>query len=481
MKPGGSIRIVGLLSIGFSLTMLPPVLVSLWYHDHQATHFLKAFAIAFICGMTVWLLTRRADSMLRRKDGFVVVALFWTALSLLGALPFLFGSHLNFVDAFFESVSGFTTTGATVVTHIETLPRSILYYRQQLQWLGGMGLVVLAVAILPLLGIGGMRIYQAETPGPMKEEKITPRLTHSARALWTIYLLLTAACALAYWLAGMTPFDAIGHSFATISTGGFSTHDASLGYFHSETIESIATFFMLAGGINFSIHFVALRNKTLRPYVQDVEVRAFLLFVIAAVLLIAAVLWQTGRYPGLSHAVVNAYFEVVSIITSTGFGADDFTEWPLFLPVFLIFLSFIGGCGGSTAGGMKVMRILLLMKQGMREVGSLIHPRSIKPIKIGGRVLNERTVEAVWGFFAMYIIVFVVLTLAMMATGLDQVSAFAAIATSINNLGPGLGEVAYNFASVTPTGKLIAASAMLLGRLEIFTILVLFTPSFWLD
>jgi trk/ktr system potassium uptake protein len=481
MKLGGSIRVVGLLSIGFSLTMLPPILVSLWYGDHQAVHFLKAFFVAFISGMLVWLLTRREDTTLRRKEGFVVVALFWTALSLLGALPFLFGSHLNFVDAFFESVSGFTTTGATVIVHIEALPRSMLYYRQQLQWLGGMGLVVLAVAILPLLGIGGMRIYQAETPGPMKEDKIAPRLTHSARALWAIYVAVTVLCALAYWLAGMTPFDAIGHSFSTISTGGFSTHDASIGYFHSEVIQSVATVFMLVGGINFSIHFLAWRDKSLLPYARDIEVRMFLVFVLAAVMLTAATLWQAGVYPGWSHAAVNAYFEVVSIITSTGLGADDFTKWPLFLPLFLIFISFIGGCGGSTAGGMKVMRVLLLLKQGMREVGSLIHPRSVKPVKIGGRVLSERTVEAVWGFFAVYIIVFAALTLAMMATGLDQVSAFAAIATSINNLGPGLGEVAYNFASVTPAGKIISATAMLLGRLEIFTILVLFTPSFWLE
>jgi trk system potassium uptake protein TrkH len=286
---------------------------------------------------------------------------------------------------------------------------------------------------------------------------------------------------LAYWLAGMTPFDAIGHSFSTISTGGFSTHDASIGYFHSEVIESIATVFMLAGGINFSIHFLALRDKTPLPYLRDVEVRMFLVFVLTAVLLVAAMLWLMGVYPGLSHAIVNAYFEVVSIITSTGFGAEDFTAWPLFLPVFLIFISFIGGCGGSTAGGMKVMRVLLLMKQGLREVDTLIHPRSIKPIKIGGRVLSERTVEAVWGFFAVYILVFVVLTLAMMATGLDQISAFSAIATSINNLGPGLGEVAYNFANVTAAGKLISTTAMLLGRLEIFTILVLFSPSFWLE
>jgi trk system potassium uptake protein TrkH len=481
MKLGAPIRIVGLLSIGFSLSMLPPVAVSLWYQDNQAEHFLKAFVIAFACGLTLWLMAGNRDTTLRRKDGFVVVALFWTALSLLGALPFLFGPHLDFVDAFFEAVSGFTTTGATVITNIDVLPRSMLYYRQQLQWLGGMGLVVLAVAILPLLGIGGMRIYRAETPGPMKDEKITPRLAHSARALWAIYVLLTTACGLAYWLAGMTPFDAIGHAFATISTGGFSTHNTSLGYFHSEIIESIATVFMLAGGINFSIHFLAMKNKSLLPYLRDTEVRIFLLFVTAALLMVACILWLTGQNPSLSHAIVSAYFEVVSIITSTGFGADDFTQWPLFLPVFLIILSFIGGCGGSTAGGMKVMRILLLFKQGLREIDSLIHPRSIKPIKIGGRILEERTIEAVWGFFAVYIIVFVILTLAMMATGLDQISAFSAVATSINNLGPGLGEVAYNFADIDPNAKLISVFAMLIGRLEIFTILVLFTPSFWLD
>jgi len=481
MKLGGSIHIVGLLCIGFSLTMLPPVAVSFWYQDHQAAHFLKSFAIAFSFGLVAWLASRNHNATLRRKDGFVVVALFWVVLSMLGALPFLFGHHLSFVDSLFEAVSGFTTTGSTVITHIDDLPRSVLYYRQQLQWLGGMGLVVLAVAILPLLGIGGMRIYQAETPGPMKDEKIAPRLAEGARTLWMIYVLLTGACALAYWLAGMTLFDAIGHAFSTISTGGYSTHDASIGYFHSETIESIATLFMLAGGINFSIHFMAMRNKSLLPYLQDMEVKTFLLLVLAALLIVASILWLSGQKPGLAHATVSAYFEVVSIITSTGFGADDFTRWPLFLPVFLIFISFIGGCGGSTAGGIKVMRILLLAKQGLREIDNLIHPRSIKPVKVGGRILQEHTIQAVWGFFAVYILVFVILTLALMATGLDQVSAFSAIATSINNLGPGLGKVAYNFASIGPEAKLISAFAMLMGRLEIFTILVLFTPSFWLD
>jgi len=481
MKLGGSFRVVGLLSIGFSLTMLPPIAVSLWYGDGQAGIFLESFAIALATGLAIWLATWDQDTALRRKDGFVVVTLFWFALSFLSALPFLFGPHMSFVDAVFEAVSGFTTTGATVITHIDDLPRSVLYYRQQIQWLGGMGLVVLAVAILPLLGIGGMRIYQAEVPGPMKSEKLTPRLANSARALWIIYALLTAACALSYWVAGMSPFDAIGHAFSTISTGGFSTHDASFAYFHSDVIELIAGVFMVSGGINFSIHFLAVQQKSIVPYLQDVEVRSFLLFVLASAVLVAGMIRFVGNYPDVGHAAVSAWFEVTSIVTSTGFGADDFTQWPLFIPVFLIFISFVGGCGGSTAGGMKVMRILLLIKQGLREISGLIHPSSVKPVKIGGRVLPERTVEAVWGFFAVYVIVFAILTLGMMATGLDQVSAFAAIATSINNLGPGLGEVAYNFASVTPEGKLIAAFAMLMGRLEIFTILVLFTPAFWMD
>lgn len=481
MRLGGSFHIVGLLGIGSSLTMLPPVAVSLWYGDGQGAHFMKSFAIALACGLAIWLATWNEDTALRRKDGFVVVTLFWLGLSMLSALPFLFGPHMSFVDALFEAVSGFTTTGSTVITQIDALPPSVLYYRQQLQWLGGMGLIVLAVAILPLLGIGGMRIYQAEVPGPMKSEKLTPRLAHSARALWLIYMALTVACALAYWFAGMSPFDAVGHAFATISTGGFSTHDASMGYFHSELIESIATVFMLAGGINFSVHFLVLRNRSAAIYARDVEVRTFLMFVVASVLLIATMLWLAGAFPSLPHATVAAYFEVVSIITTTGFGADDFTQWPLFLPVFLIFIGFIGGCGGSTSGGMKVMRVLLLVKQGMREVSSLIHPNSVKPVKVGDRVLPERMVEAVWGFFAMYIIVFVILTLAMMATGLDQITAFAAVATCINNVGPGLGDVAYNFASITPEAKLIAAFAMLMGRLEIFTVLVLFSPSFWLE
>ncbi|WP_354671204.1 TrkH family potassium uptake protein [Thiohalobacter sp. IOR34] len=470
---------VGLLSLAFSSTLLVPALLAWWYRDGQLASFLYAFLAAQAIGLLLWLPVRNHRGELRRRDGFIVVALFWLLLSLVSALPFLFGPHLSFVNAFFEAVSGFTTTGATVISGLDGLPRSLLYYRQQLQWLGGMGLVVLAVAIQPLLGIGGMRLYRAETPGPLKEEKIEPRLAQTARALWLIYLGLTVLCALAYWLAGMTPFDAIGHSFATISTGGFSTHDASLGYYASVPIELIAMAFMLLGGINFSIHFSVWRSFNPLHYLRDIEVRTFLLFTLLTTLVLVAVLRLTGDYDSYAAAFVDSGFEVVSVITSTGFGEVDFTHWPLFLPVLLIFISFIGGCGGSTAGGMKVMRVLLLIKQGQRELGRLLHPRALRPVRIGRRLLGERTTQAIWGFFAAYIFVFVLLTLAMMAAGLDQVSAFAAVATCLNNLGPGLGEVAYTFGGVSDAAKLLAAAAMLLGRLEIFTLLVLLHPAFW--
>jgi trk system potassium uptake protein TrkH len=400
---------------------------------------------------------------------------------MLGAIPLMLGTHLSFVDALFEAVSGFTTTGATVIVGLDGLPPSVLYYRQQLQWLGGMGLVVLAIAVLPMLGIGGAQLYRAETPGPGKDEKITPRLVQGARVLWMIYVGLTVLCALAYWLAGMPLFDAVAHSFSTVSTGGFSTHDASLGYFDSAAIELVATLFMLLGGINFAVHYVVLREHNPLHYFRDTEVRSYFLIILVLMLVILSTLTVTGVYHSFGHAVMDAGFEVVSIITSTGFGEADFSTWPLFLPLMLIFTSFIGGCGGSTAGGIKVLRIVLLFKQGAREAVNLMHPHAIRPIKIGGRVVSNRTIQSVWGFFSVYLFVFVILTLSMMAAGLDQVSAFSAVATSINNLGPGLGEVAYTFSTVSDPVKLLAVVAMLLGRLEIFTLLVLLSPKFWLE
>ncbi len=478
-----SLRVVGILVLAYSVSMIPPMLVSLWYRDGEARHFAGALLAISVAGLAITAVAslRGSGRSLRRRDGFIVVVFFWIVLSMLGAIPLMLGTHLSFVDALFEAISGFTTTGATVIVGLDDLPPSILYYRQQLQWLGGMGLVVLAIAVLPMLGIGGSQLYRAETPGPGKDEKITPRLVQGARALWLIYVGLTVSCATAYWLAGMPLFEAVAHSFSTVSTGGFSTHDASLGFYDSAAIELVATLFMLLGGINFGVHYLVLRDHDPRHYFQDTEVRSYFSIILVLLLVIFTSLVLTGVYRSFGHAVMDAGFEVVSIITSTGFGEADFSRWPLFLPVLLIFTSFIGGCGGSTAGGIKVLRIVLLSRQGAREVVNLMHPHAIRPIKIGGRVVNNRTIQSVWGFFSVYLFVFVILTLLMMAAGLDQVSAFSAVATSINNLGPGLGEVAYTFSTVSDPVKLLAMIAMLLGRLEIFTLLVLLNPRFWLE
>jgi trk system potassium uptake protein TrkH len=472
-------RTLGLLLILFSTTFTVPMLVSLYYHDGEIPHFVASMAVTAALGLALWFPARNHRAALRAVDGFVIVSFFWIGLGMLGALPLVFGPHLSFVDATFEAISGFTTTGATVITGLDHLPRSILYYRSQLQWLGGAGVMVLAVAILPLLGIGGMQLFRAETPGPFKDEKLTPRIIHTARALWLIYVGLTAACALAFHLAGMSVFDAICHSFSALSTGGFSTHDASFTWFHSPTIEAICSVFMLLGAMNFAVHFTAWRHRSVLQYFRDSEVRTFLIIVAVIMTGITIALRVTGQYPTLLTSLRYTTFEVASIITSTGFGITNFTVWPLGLPVFLMLISFIGGCAGSTAGGMKVIRILLVSKQSSRELTRLVHPRMVRPIKVGGRVINERALEAVWGFFAVYIVTFLVLMMLLLTTGTDPVTAFSAIATCINNLGPGLGKVAANFQSMTDFGKIIASAAMLLGRLEIFTLLVLLSPAFW--
>ncbi len=474
-------RTAGLLAGIFSLSLLLPLLVGLLYGERHLGNFLLPGALFMVVGFALWYPWRKLQPRFTRKDGFLIVALFWGLMSLLGAMPLWLGLDINFSSALFESASAITTTGATVLTGLDDLPHSILFYRQLLQWMGGMGLIVLGLAVLPMLGIGGMQLYRAEAPGPMKEEKLTPRMASTARALWMIYLGLTAACALAYWLAGMGPFDAIAHSLSTLSTGGFSTHDASLGHFQSSAVEGVAMFFMLLASINFAVHFHVLHHREPLHYLREPEARVFLIFVLVMVVLVGLTLRLEGAYQALGDSFRDAAFQVVSVVTSTGYGTVDFTQWPDYLPTLLLFISFVGGCGGSTAGGMKVMRVMLLFKQGMREVRKLIHPNAVLPVKLHGMVIEQRVMNAVWGFFAAYAAVFVLLMLLMMHTGLDQVSAFAAVATCINNLGPGLGEVAYNFQSVSDAGKWISVLAMLMGRLEIFTILILLSPAFWKD
>lgn len=474
-------RILGLLLMMFSLTMLPPIPFSLWYGDGAWLPFVQGFALTLAAGLVIWLPVRNIRRELRLRDGFLVVASFWTVLGTFGAAPLYLADVLSmtFTDAVFESMSGLTTTGATVLTNLDSLPRSILYYRQQLQWLGGMGIIVLAVAVLPMLGVGGMQLYRAETPGPVKDTKLTPRITETAKALWYVYLGFTSLCAVSYWLAGMGPFDAICHAFSTVAIGGFSTHDLSIGYFSSATIDLIAIFFMFAAGINFSLHFYAWRFVKITHYTADTEFRAYSVILLGVSAIVVASLLFYGTYAESGSAIINGIFQAVSIATTTGFTTADYSAWPGAIPVMLIFASFIGGSAGSTAGGMKVIRWLLIYKQGVREIARLVHPSAEIPVKLGNTAVQFRVVDAVWGFFSVYVVVFVIMLIAMMMTGLDQVTAFSAVAATLNNLGPGLGDVATGFMTVPDTAKWIAIAGMLLGRLEIFTLLVLVTPTFW--
>jgi len=403
----------------------------------------------------------------------------WTAMSLLGSVPFVLALDMSFVDALFEAASGYTTTGATVMTGLDSLPHSILLYRQEIQWLGGIGVIVLAIALLPMLGIGGMQLYKAETPGPFKDERMTPRIARTAKSICLIYVMLTAVCGLAYWLAGMSAFDAVAHALSTLSTGGYSTHDASLAYFQSQAIESIAIVFMLVGGISFNVHFTAWRTLKLQHYAHDEQVRTFFWIVAALIVVVGLLLLSTQTAGSALEATRIAVFEVVSVITSTGFSVVDFSLWPLALPVIMIFSSFIGGCAGSTAGGMKVMRFIILGKQAHTHLRKLIHPQSVNPVRIGGRVVEPSIIDGVWGFFTIYVAVFAAFMIALMLDGMDQVTAFGAVATALNNLGPGLGDVAVTFADTSAGSKILLVFAMVFGRLEIFTLLVLFTPGFW--
>jgi trk system potassium uptake protein TrkH len=481
MTPSVVQRVLGLLLMIFSLTMLPPIGFALAFADGNWQAFAGGFAITAAAGVLVWLPVRGVRREMRLRDGFLVVALFWIVLGLFGALPFMLSARpaMSVTNAVFESMSGLTTTGATVLVGLDRLPESILYYRQQLQWLGGMGIIVLAVAVLPMLGVGGMQLYRAETPGPVKDTKLTPRITETAKALWYVYLGITVACAVCYWLAGMGVFDAICHSFSTVAIGGFSTHDLSIAWFDSVAVEMAAIAFMFIGGVNFSLHFLAWRRTTLRNYLGDPEFRAYVAVLSLLSLLTVAFLYTTGEYASLEQAFTKGLFQAVSIGTTTGFTTADYSVWPGSLPLLLILASFIGGCAGSTGGGMKVIRWLLIYKQGVREVSRLVHPNAEIPVKLGNRAVPFRVVDSVWGFFSVYVVLFGVMMVVVQTTGLDQVTAFAAVAASMNNLGPGLGDVAYNFAGMQDQVKWVSISAMLFGRLEIFTLLVLLTPAFW--
>ena len=479
------IRIIGILVMCFSGTMLIPAFVALIYGDGGGKAFMQAFMLSLTAGTLLWWPCHHHKQELRSRDGFLIVVAFWFVLGGLATLPLLLFDvpHLTVASAVFEAFSGLTTTGATVMTGLDNLPKAILFYRQFLQWLGGMGIIVLAIAIIPLLGIGGMQLYRAEMSGPMKEQKIRPRITETAKVLWMIYLFLTLSCALAYWLAGMSVFDAITHSFSTVSIGGFSTHDASIGYFNSPLINGITVLFLLVSACNFGLHFRAFstigRENFFKIYLRDPEFRFFISIQVILVGVCTSVMWGYSYFKTSWQDFEQVLFQAVSISTTTGYTTSDFSAWPSFVPVLLIFASFMGGCAGSVGGGLRVARVLVLYLQGKRELKRVVHPNLVYPIKWGKNVLDERVIGSIWAFFSAYILVFLICLLGVIACGVEPFNAFNAVLASINNLGPGLGAVSSNMIAIPDSAKWILTIAMVCGRLEIFTLLALFTPAFW--
>ena len=473
------IRILGLLLMLFSLAIIPPIIVSLVFQDNETWSFFYAGILIFVSGLLLWLPAAQAKTDLKLRDGFIIVVLFWFVLSSFASLPMILSDSLeiSITNAIFESVSGLTTTGATILNGIDALPESILFYRQYLQWLGGLGIIVLAVAVLPMLGVGGMQLYKAEVAGPIKN-KITPRITETAKWLWIVYLTMTILCGLGYYFAGMTIFDSICHSFSTIAIGGFSTHDASFGFYDNQWIELVAIIFMLAAGLNFSLHYLAFKNKSIQAYKDDNESFSFIFITIFISILTILYIYQLTSEMNAREIIRNTFY-AVSISTTTGFTNANYFNYVGFLPILLILFSFVGGCAGSTAGGMKVIRVILLLKQGYRELIRLIHPNSKIKVKVGNSAINERTLETIWGFFAIYVFVFFTVMLLLMLSGLDFLTSFSAVAATINNLGPGQGEVINNYSNLTDVNKWILSFSMIVGRLEIFTLLVIFTPDFW--
>lgn len=474
-------RLLGLLLMIFSISMLTPLVVQWIYRDGEITPFTVAFLVTLSAGFLIWYPFRGELQELKVRDGFLIVVLFWFVLCFFAALPLMLAvePHDSFTDAMFESVSGFTTTGASVLKNLDKLPHDLRFYRQQLQFLGGMGIVVLAVAILPMLGIGGMQLYRAETPGPLKDAKLTPRITQTAKALWILYVALTLICALCFYAAGMSAFDALGESFATISTGGFSMHDSSFQYYNSNTIEIIGILFMFLGGTNFSLHYLALRNRSLSAYWHDEEFRCYSFFLLSTGILITSYLLAIHYYSDTPTAFIKSLFNVVSIATTSGFNSAPFQQWPTFIPILLMLLAIVGGSAASTSGGIKVIRSLLIFKQSRREIKKLLHPQAVLTIKFGKRTLPDHVLQAMWGFLSAFIGLFILLILGLMACGNDLTTSFGAVVASLANAGAGIGSVANGFENLSIMSKWLLIFAMLAGRLEIFSLLVLFSPAFW--
>jgi len=475
-------NVLGKMILAFGFTMLVPLCLSLWTNDGARSAFDQAILVTAGAGLVLWLATRRYRREMQVRDGFLLVVLVWSVLPAFAMLPLLiYLPELSLSMAYFEAVSGLTATGGTVLTGLDTLPTSINLWRGQMVWLGGMGLIVLAVAILPLLGVGGRQILKAETPGPMKENKLTPRIAETAKGLWLVYVSLTLACVIAYKLAGMHWFDAVMHAFTTLGLGGFSSHDASYGYWNSPLIEGVAIIFMLIAGINFATHFLVWRAKSLFSYYRDPEAGLFILILLTSCLGLAFYLWFVDVYTDPIVALRYASFNIVSIATTTGYSNTDYSLWPIFVPLLMLFLSGFCTSSGSTGGGIKMIRARILYQQFFREMTTIMHPKAVSPVKLGGGVVSNKIIFAVLVFLFIYATSIVMMSLVLTLSGLDIVTAFSAAVACINNLGPGLGQIgpATTYASLTDFQTWVCSFAMLLGRLEFFTLLVIFTPAFW--
>ena len=475
-------HVLGMLMALFAVTFVLPLVSALVFQDGTFDDFAIAAGINVVIGLAIAGATRRYKRELKARDGFLLVTLAWVLMSLSAAVPLMIAlPGISFTDAYFEAVSGLTTTGSTVITGLDNLPPSINLWRHALHWFGGIGIIVLAVAVLPLLGVGGMALYRAETPGPVKDEKLTPRITETAKALWLTYIGLTAVAVVALRFAGMGWFDALCHAFSAMGLGGFSTRDASIGAFDSAAIEIVLIVLMLVATLNFSRHFMALRNRSLDPYRRDSEAKAILVLVGASVVAIALLLTLRGTYPTFLEALRHSAFNVVSVASTTGFVSQDFGLWPIFAPVWMLFLSCIVCSTGSTGGGIKMFRTLLLARQAQREMKLLVHPSAVIPIRIGDHIVQDRIAYSVLAFIFLYFQTIAVLTFALLLTGMPLVDAFTSVVSSVNNLGPGIGQTgpAGNYQGLTDTQTWICTFAMLLGRLEIFSVLILFTVAFW--
>ena len=468
------LKLFSILVLFFSISYVFPIVVSIIFNDGAINLFFYTLIGVSLIGLTGFYITRNVNNELSQKDGFVIIVMFWVVLCFAGSIPFYL-SGMTFIDSIFESMSGITTTGATVVSNLDNLPESLLFYRQLLQWMGGMGLIVLAIAVMPLLGIGGGQIYKTEIPGAMGEQRLTPRIKETAQVLWLIYFGLTVICGVFYYIGGMNSFDAVSHAMSTVAIGGFSTHNESIGYFNSLSIEIVCIIFMLLSAFSFTLHYFAIFKKKPLKYLYDPELRFFISILIIIFIIGVVISNLSVQGPSIREIA----FHSVSMLTTTGFSISNTSNWPFSLSFLLLIGAFIGACAGSVGGGVKSWRVLIMINHAYKNIMTIIHPNSVMTLKIGTKSVDDGVATSVWGFFSIYVISFILLLLFVLMSGLDFESAFSAVGACLNNLGPGLGIVSENYSDISSSTKGILAFAMLLGRLEIFTLLVILTPMFW--